>query len=739
MLALLAHIGYRGESLDVSSWRVLSWVPRWLLPTEDGALFALVFFAVCLSALRTTARGWWLARFRPLQVSVLLAVITAWLGFWSYLPTATTEKKPDDPITHWVMLGAWVLDLFMGVLPESPGKVTGHFANLAFQIAVFSGLATVTSAAASIILHLLRRQSDRLRAVFDIDIDIVIGVDEQALDLARQLKKERDDLPAFPLWYRVGWWERLKFWCRNRRSSVVVLHNNPQDPRLGEFRALGCRVVVRDSWDDLTLNKLVFTLGRPALRRMFAVLERPADNRALSTRVASILSRTSGTRPGPFVPRIIALVRDPREARALRLDNLNTPGYYMDALSIDELLARDIVTRIAQAGRSTVVLLGDSALTLAILDEIVLRRAFSHECRSKKNSLVTDEFPISTAILVDPHAKAQVDEWVQHRPPAACRPTEFTPQADTQPDWDTACDTYLGVDPDGQERSGCDAAVVVTGTPTAQLTAQALRLSGRHEHTLVFCPDARTSGVEDLPEGADIHGRWVISYGPSLLQNGQVPEDSWVVLARQNHDAFLADKEDRDRAARCEWADASVPEFDSRARNRSDRRESVVAVDDTSHGRLPRFFRDDNLGQQRQLMRMVASGELGHPGWVPVTSRDLRTQLEGASLTDALLHPKAVSLIAKAEHERWCRKRVDNGWTWADPAHVLEADKAKRTQEWHRRSPNMWEWDNGTEEDQEYDLQLIRDLLNRLFLYGIAPAPRVTHDNVTRAELEKEQ
>ena len=89
--------------------------------------------------------------------------------------------------------------------------------------------------------------------------------------------------------------------------------------------------------------------------------------------------------------------------------------------------------------------------------------------------------------------------------------------------------------------------------------------------------------------------------------------------------------------------------------------------------------------------------------------------------------------------ERWCRKRVDNGWTWADPAHVLEADKAKRTQEWHRRSPNMWEWDNGTEEDQEYDLQLIRDLLNRLFLYGIAPAPRVTHDNVTRAELEKEQ
>lgn len=696
MLIALASSAYRGETEQLGCW------PRWLRPTPGNGWFALAFVAVCCAATVAIGRGW-LVRFRVLHLSMMLAFLTVVLGLASYLPLAKVDGE-----MHWVMLVAWVLGLFMGALPVMPGQSAdgpAELYSLGYQIAAFSGIATVTVAAVSVIWQLLRDQSDRLAAILDVDIDIVVGIDDEALELVRHLKSERDQLRTIPGWFKTTWRERMELRWRRRRSSVVLVHNSPDEPRLGEFRSAGCRVIARESIRDALQARLLVTHGRPAVRHFFAVQERPADNLALVCHVGSILAQASSDKPAAFVPRLVARVDDPREARAVRLAHLSECGYYMDALSADELLARDIVARIVRQERSMVLLLGDSALTVAILDEIVLRRAFAHECHRG--------FPIREAVLIDAHAKAQVDEWLQHCPPATCRPTPFTIRSFRGRDWDRACSRLLQDRED--DGAGTAAAIVVTGTPSSQLSAQAMRISGAHEGALVFCPSDSTMGVEDPPldVGTYLPGRLVVSYGSTLLANGEVPEDSWTVLARQNHAAFLVGKDPYPIATRREWGDAAWPEFVS------EKFQGEGKVGSSTHleARLPRFIRDDNLHQQRKVMQLVAEE---HGGWLPVTASDHRAEMTDEQLSEHLLDSVAIRQIAKGEHERWCVNRLAAGWRFL-PTSGGTGDKADM--EWNRFTANLWDWDDEktTDTDRDYDIEQVTAILKRLFLFGIAP------------------
>ncbi|HZK06145.1 MAG TPA: hypothetical protein VFC82_09935 [Actinomycetaceae bacterium] len=730
MLIILIVVGAQASSdgPGLVAWCTSRSPVSWLCPAPDGWVFALVFLTFSILPLMV----WPNRRVRPLNIAVVLAVITIVLGIACYGPIAAANVDPPDPKPgYWVMMFAWVLGLFFGVLPDPPGTVTAPFDNLAFQTAAFTGFATLTVAAAGIVWALLRGQVHRMLADLDVDIDVVLGVDDEALDLARELKHERERMPVYPLWYRTSAIEKIRFRLRRCRSSVVVVHTNPDDPRLGEFRGLGCRVVTVPALDDTSLRRLAITRGRPAVRRFFAVTDRPAHNVEVVRRLGSLLG--DNLAPGPFVPRLVALVDDPREAKQFRLDTINTCGYYVDALSIDELLARDIVSRIEEQKCSRVLIMGDSALGVAILDEIVLRRCFRHECNSKKSSRDTAPFPITETHVIDTHAKAQVEEWRQYRAPAADLPSPFALKYLAEDDWDLACRKLLGGNSGGTHGSSVGgAAVVIIGEPGLRLTAQALRISGIHDQALVFCPDARMDGVEPPNKYTEGPGRLVVSYGPTLLQDGLVPEDSWTVLARQNHAYFLADQDQDGRAAREHWLDARSPEVDNRWRHNTRYKEPDAEIE----ARLPRFYQDDNLHQQRQVMRFLAEGTCrpGFSGWEPVTAADPRTGLRGRVLTAALMDAETLTNTARAEHQRWCDKRLKEGWKY--PAQSEDADDAL-VKEWRRRNANLWDWDTGqklpadshrnadpvdTQHGRTFDETQVRQIVNRLFWFGIAPA-----------------
>lgn len=79
-------------------------------------------------------------------------------------------------------------------------------------------------------------------------------------------------------------------------------------------------------------------------------------------------------------------------------------------------------------------------------------------------------------------------------------------------------------------------------------------------------------------------------------QGGEAPEDSWVVLARQNHEAYVTDKLIDAAAVRASWGGASIPEVDNHCRHSRSGIPDAGAANQNE--RLPRFFRDDNLSQQ---------------------------------------------------------------------------------------------------------------------------------------------
>jgi hypothetical protein len=185
---------------------------------------------------------------------------------------------------------------------------------------------------------------------------------------------------------------------------------------------------------------------------------------------------------------------------------------------------------------------------------------------------------------------------------------------------------------------------------------------------VVVAPDATASGVPTdgrAPAGSGLGGP-VVRYGPTLLQGRGAPEDSWTILARQQHEWYVRMAGRDGRAARRPWGEPG---------------------DDPAQ-RLPAFFREENLSQHRHLLRVLADVTGGtwraaHPGDAP------------AAL------PEAVRAgVVRSEHERWCELRESLGWRPPDrpPAPAASPEQrraAALAAERERRNPSLVDWTTG--------------------------------------------
>ena len=83
------------------------------------------------------------------------------------------------------------------------------------------------------------------------------------------------------------------------------------------------------------------------------------------------------------------------------------------------------------------------------------------------------------------------------------------------------------------------------------------------------------------------------------------------------------------------------------------------------------------------------------------------TQLRDWDAGDLEFTPQEVDIMARTEHERWCRERRSAGWTRGD-----ERDEEKKT------NPDLVDWEVLEEEEKDKNRRFVRGLPNTLAKAG---------------------
>ena len=642
-------------------------------PDDEGFLVAILLAWALAMRFFASARG--RRRFMEREWVVLLAVLNLGLGAASYAPC-----RGDST---WASLIVWTIKLLTGQVEDSvigPAATTACVGELplAFQAARLAGVSTVLLAAASLLIAASMRGLDRWWTWWARDIDIVAGLNAESVPLVRALLEERARERAAKPWYHLTLAERLGRLLPHR-SGVVVLRATLEDVLLTDVKDLGAHVYIADPTSRETWERILLRWQRSIpLRRLFAVSVSQSRNiDVVEAARAAIDTGLQSVRRTPYndVPRLIARLDDPNGARAWRLANLDVQGCFLDAITTDELLARQLVVMIRDTAHNTVVLAGDTPLTTSLLDELALTEAFDEDLHGSDPGQPAR--PPRSVVVCQPRAVELVAEWQAGRNPSAVS-DPFVVTA-SELDWEH----YIAT-------NRVRMTVIVTEPFLPETPPKARRIAQLNPQVLIACRSPYTQGV-DLTDPLSS----LITFGPTLLQSGGVPEDSWTVLARHNHD-FFTDAQSTRPASR-PWGSPTDP----------------------PEARLPDFLREDTLRQERLILQQV---EREHFRWLPAVPGHVVPALPDA----------VVERITEAEHRRWCDLRVANGWRWGPRS----SDRAEDDR--NRRNHNLVDLASGTRlgatppgvatpdevaRIREQDRTTVLGVIGRLKLWGIVGIP----------------
>jgi hypothetical protein len=579
--------------LDQSWWRV------WLRPAGFQAQFVLV--GLWLAALFCY---WWPRRLQPQLVS-LIAVLTMVLIGGALTASAMVPCRggASDSAVAGLLLGAYT-----GNLPPYPAGGCQAPPPLALQTGgVICIAATLTGAlaAASIVW---RQPMDRLRARVVRDATILTGLDSLTMPLLQRLAET------------------------GRPASIVVIEPDRSHPLLDEARATGARVMIGLPSSPRVLHPIIAGWRGCALRRLYALRDDVTDNEAILAAAGKILGRYQ---PDPDrQPHLVARIDDPRHADHWRGRRVGRSSqWFEDALSCHETTASALLDQVFQRPARQLLLCGDSTLALAILRELARRaweqqelaRAAAHgSARSGRAAgngseppaqQPADPLPVQRVLLLDQRAEDLRREYLATSPgplvQALCQVTA-EPSA-----WQDELLCWLDRMP------AADAA------GTTVVVAEALCERGAHEAGRVarLHPDIPVFLLTSA--GAGTTGAIFDLLHPfqrALLVDGEVPEDSWIRVARHWHECYRLSHP----------PDAADPR----------------TVTGRPWAELDDFIRQDNILQLRSIMTAVVGRGRR---WVPG-----RAVAPGSFIE---LNEHDLMAIARAEHTRWFERRVAAGWS----------------------------------------------------------------------------
>jgi hypothetical protein len=540
---------------------------------------------------------WWPRRLQPRTVGLTAVVAMVVMG----TVLGTASLVPCRGVQTKFAVADWVLGLFVGNPPSAyqtstcPGQVP-----LALQLGqTICLLATLVGAIAAAAV-VWRQPWGRLRGRFVRDVTVFTGLDAMTTPLLRQLARQ----------------ERL--------SRIVIVEADGDHPRLEEVRATGARVMIGDPASDRVLLPVLVGWRGCTLKCLYALHPDVPDNEAILAAARKVLARYP---PGPErQPHLVARIDDVRHADHWRGWHSGTSSlWFEDALSSQETTAYAVANEIFATGARQLLLCGDSSLTLAILLELShrawerqeLQEAAAAGAATWPTAAVDDvsehmsaPLLVERVLLLDRRAADLQREYLATAPPniAQAMPVEV----EQREGWKGRLLAVL----DGMEPATAQTTAVVIAEPISEDGVhEAGRAARLHANVPVFVLTSEGEGIT----GA-IFDR-LQPFQRVLVVNGRVPDDTWTRLARHWHECFRLRHPpkpgDPVPPTRCAWADLAM------------------------------FFREDNILQLRSIMTEVAAR--GRT-WVPARAVQPGSFIE--------LSARDLAEIARAEHGRWCQRRL---------------------------------------------------------------------------------
>ena len=605
------------------------WWRAWLQPDSDRTL--LVVIAVWLLAWLVYS---WPRRLQPALVT--MAAIVSMVAIGGALSTASLIPCRGGQTKTAVV--AWLLGLYLGNAPSvygQPGSCPGN-PPLALQLGEVVCLAATLVGALAAAAVLWRKPVSRLRARAVSDATVFTGLDAMTMPVLQQLA------------------------MAGRPNRIIVIEPDITHPMLDEARATGARIMIGDPASERVLQPVLAGWRGCALSYLYALRQDVQENEAVLAAAHRILRRYQ---PHPErQPHLIARIDDPRHANHWRGWRCGTSSqWFEDALSAPEVTASALVNEIFRIRARQLLLCGDSALALAILLELARRcweRRGLIEAAAAGHAAYPDAVdpaeiraadgadgaaphalaphPLECVLLMDRRAEDLRREYLATS--AHCT-DGAPPQVTAQPQpWKEELLATL------------DAMVPDAAAETAVVIADALSEDGMHEAGRVARLHPGVPVFVLTSDGAGSSGAIFDLLHPfqrTLLVDGETLEDTWTRVARHWHECHRL-------------------------------RRPPVPGDPKTHTSRPwadldHFIRQDNILQLRSVMTaVVARGRR----WVP------RRAVPSGSFIELSDHD--LEEVARAEHDRWYRRRLAAGWTAASngtPAGIARVNA--RVVPWH--------------------------------------------------------
>jgi hypothetical protein len=549
---------------------------------------------------------WWPRRHQRLPIGlivvVVMVIVTAALGTASLVPCRGGIST--------IGVTFWILQLYVG--QPSPAYAPGAAVcsgqpPLALQLGQSIGLGATLIGAVAVAAVLWRQPVERLRSRFAREVTIFTGLDALTLPLLTRLSD-----PA-------------------SGRKVIVIEPDETHPLLDEARATGARVIIGDPAETRLLEPIISGWRGWALDRLYALRCNVAENDRVLSATRSILGRHPRTAEHlphlPHLPHLVTRIDDPRHANQWRGSHGGTSAGFEDALSAAETTAYTLIDTILRTSARQLILCGDDGLTLAILIELDRRgweqgellsaathgrAAHGRAARPEANGEYLPRLPaplsIGRVVLIDPRAADIRREYLVSTPRTVPDSAVTTRTARWQDELLPTLDAMT-------EAIAQGTAVIIVDSFSEMSMHKAGRVARLHPNTWIY---VQTPSGDSVSEA--IFNRLCL-FQSGLLIAGEIPEDTWMRVARHWHECFrLQDPVPPDHPkapGRRPWADLSD------------------------------FLRNDNLRQVRSILSEVAG--LGRQ-WVPV-----RAVPEGSHIE---LSERELEAVAMAEHIRWYRRRL---------------------------------------------------------------------------------
>lgn len=551
-------------------------------PQASGTILALVAALVALFV------AFWLPRRHLDREFTFAAGMTlSALTFLTAVPTYIAHG--GEEAAFWSPV-AWTLALFVGNVQDPDGSQATALP-LALQVARLFAISTTFLGITAALARAFRDQSDRLRARRARSVILVVGLDDLTVPFIRQLLRERS--PG---------------------TTVVVLERDRANPAVRELRHAGARVVFGSADDDETVRELlvrrrVSHRGRASCLRAAYLLQANATEVLAAAEV--VMAQTERLRTDGTLPRLVARLDSPWQAEAWRRSQIALADegrirFLTDTIGQFQVVAQQIVDHVLSTGRSRLILVGGTALTLAVLDELAQHY--------REQAVRRTPAPLDV-VIVGQSAHRVLADHAFHQAYYGHSTEHATMKAVTSPPEPDTLDELV--------EGGARPVVVVALPPSAGSDEVGVRTAAHHATAEVLTWTTGVSGVSDRLLVADTR-----PFGPTLLgeHDGSVclPEPVWGRIARRLHERYVETRGGK-------------------------------AVESPSQGpwrELSDFYRESNL--RRLAVALEIAVRAGRTWTRPAAANAATQQLT----TDEIRR------WAYVEHESWRSYYEANGWRY---------------------------------------------------------------------------